>query len=509
MVSEHPSNPLMDGGERWGWERRDARMPPPRPLPDPPPALDVPVPLGSIGVAEQAERLSQSRMASLTGAERKLQRAADADYREWLAACVEAHGRFQAGLAEWSARRREYERSQLEALSPSPPWAPLRPLTAQRLDVIGGSPQGWERLLATAGMSLVGAGAQLTVLDLSQAHVSRPLGRALAEAGVAARGLTLPEQLGKVDLLAGLSPEDVGTVLAQAIHAVEPAGSDARDAASVDAALIQHVAARLTERRPSLARLHAALELLLRPTAAASSPLLGDTERAALLDSLDDTARGSIEPRLQRLTAALAPLAALAGDDDAATPLSSGGAALRVIELSGRAASEPATDLLRQLLAQVMTARVRVEPSVGRHEKILIVAGADRLRQPHLDRLDELARGRGTRLALLFRHLREDTLAPTGADRALAFMRLPDAREATLAADLIGREHRFTASVYTVAHGETTDYRVGPPLLRGLSPTAFVLLDPGDPDSPRLADSDPQAMVEDDGTPPDGQAADG
>ena len=72
----------------------------------------------------------------------------------------------------------------------------------------------------------------------------------------------------------------------------------------------------------------------------------------------------------------------------------------------------------------------------------MIVAGADEITRPHLERLAGACERAGVPLTFLFRHLREDSLAMLGGGTA-AFMRLGHHAEAEQAAAYLGRQHTF------------------------------------------------------------------
>ena len=82
----------------------------------------------------------------------------------------------------------------------------------------------------------------------------------------------------------------------------------------------------------------------------------------------------------------------------------------------------------------------------------VIIAGADGLTRPHLERLADACERRGVPLTLMFRHLREDALAVLGGGTA-AFMRLGHRGEAEQAASYIGRQHKFVLSQLTATLG--------------------------------------------------------
>lgn len=549
--------------ERWGWEFRDPGDRLPTPFPEPPPALRVETPTWPARLSTQVDRVAARQDGMLKvcavaaiicpvvwifampvavlapaavavgalwfgwGRAGWLRRRADARYARWLSECAARDIHTSAELAQWAARRTDYENTQLAAADP---WSPLRPATTERVDVFGGTARGWATMLSAMGASLAGSGSRITVFDLSQDEIARDLGNVLATAGAPIAGYSLPEQMSAINLLAGLSPEEIGVVVAEAIHAAEPDAP--ADAVTIDAALVQHAAEALTEEPVTFARLHTALRAVMDPRAVGEYTLLSQAEHSVLLEWLNETVRKSAEPRLFRITAAIGRIAALGGDSTGAPILVADGAALRVVELSER---EPdlTSELLRQLLFQLLLHHVR-RLGRGSGRRVVVVAGADTLRRAHVGRLDQVARRNGMRLVLLFRHLRDDATELIGGDQAVTFMRLGNAKEAEQAANFIGREHRFVASQFTVSRsaastsdgttrgtdnqssrnlnygwlfdysGSTSrqfggptsnqrmyDYTVTATVLQGLSPTAFILVDPRDPGSPRLADCDP------------------
>ena len=82
----------------------------------------------------------------------------------------------------------------------------------------------------------------------------------------------------------------------------------------------------------------------------------------------------------------------------------------------------------------------------------MIVAGADEITRPHLERLAGACEQRRVPLTFLFRHLREDSLALLGGGTA-AFMRLGHHAEAEQAASYLGRRHTFVLSQHTATWG--------------------------------------------------------
>jgi hypothetical protein len=106
-------------------------------------------------------------------------------------------------------------------------------------------------------------------------------------------------------------------------------------------------------------------------------------------------------------------------------------------------------EMLTALAVQWLTVRVSASPASA---PAVIVAGADEVTRPHLERLADACERRGVPLTFLFRHLREDSLAMLGGGTA-AFMRLGHHAEAEQAASYLGRQHTFVLSQRTATWG--------------------------------------------------------
>lgn len=612
-----PSAQLLTGEERWGWEFRDTTAPIVSPYAENPPALEVAPTAWAPKLAAKTDKANRSRFVTTEvavgalalspaawlfvapaaiaaplaaaggliwwawGRPAVIRRRARTQYRRWLDECEQRQQEFTRQLIDWGTERTKHDEEQLRDAARVPQWVPLRPETTERVDVFGGTAAGWQHLLASMGASLLGSGARITALDLTQEHIADPLTICVRDAGISSRGVTLPDRIQQVNLLAGLTPEQVGSVVAEAIHAAERDDNTGENR-GVDAAILQQAAEHLTGESVTFARLHTALRVLLRQLPRDQAEGISREEYAALSDLLGEAARRSAEPRIFRLMTALQRLAVL-GDSSAGQPLlGHENAPLRVLELSEKA-PELTNELLRQVMFQVLMHQVEQwEPAARGATKdshVLIVIGADALRRAHVERLDRLARRRGVRLVLLFRHLRDDAAELIGGGEAAIFMKLGNAKEAEQAATYIGKEYRFVASQFTVSHSDsqskstsdstttgtstqdstsdskqwtasrnvdygllmtdrlaggnysgggststststgtsestsvststqdsvsvsesvsyqrTHDYTVSPTVLQHLSETAFLLVDPHDPGSPRFADCDPAIL---------------
>lgn len=105
--------------------------------------------------------------------------------------------------------------------------------------------------------------------------------------------------------------------------------------------------------------------------------------------------------------------------------------------------------MLAALAIQWLTVQVSASSSSA---PAVIIAGAEEITRPHLERLSDACERRRVPLTVLYRHLREDSLHLLGGGTA-AFMRLGHHAEAEQAASYIGCQHKFVLSQRTATTG--------------------------------------------------------
>lgn len=380
-----------------------------------------------------------------------------AGHREWMEACVAAHDRYREELQRWTAAKQDHDQREWERLATYPAWGPIYPgRGAGRLDVCGGTACGWGALITGAGASLLGSGAQLTIVDLSQDSVAAELAQFAELRGYETDVVVLPEHMRELDLFAGLTPDEIVNVLVEALHGDHKNGSP--EARSTDARILGAVCEAL-DAPLTLGRICAGLSALLReePALAPGEALTGD-EYERINSLFGAIFRKSAEPRVCALESRLHHVRHLGQNPD--RPLGSVCAKLRVVAVTEQA-SDLVADFLSPLLLQLLIHGMRRGPTEASREPVLMVAGADKVRRRHLERLDQLTRRRGIRLVYLFRHLRDDPVDVLGSGGAALFMRLGNVKEATAAADFIGREHKFVLHQLTRSIGQSATETVG------------------------------------------------
>jgi hypothetical protein len=488
---------LFSPAERWGWEYQEPDALP-EVFPHPRPVPYLPWPKWASELAPKMEQAEQNRTRLLVvaaicavigllslsssvpagliflaaagvlgylglGRSSLLHRQAAIRQRQWMEACVESHQRYQDQQRGWARTKQAHQEQEFARLATRPEWVAMRPRhLAQRLDVYGGTAYGWEALITSAGTSLLGTGARLTIVDVSQESVAAELAQLAELRGYGVDLMVFPEQMQDVDLFAGLRTDEVRDVLVEALHSDERDAS--HEARSIDGRVIGELCEVLGERL-TLGRISAGLRVLLRhePPPGGDHELdSGEYRRIANL--FGETVRRSMEPRMVALESRLHGLR-LFGRQPDARPLTASSAQLRVLALDERG-SDLVNDVLTHLLLQVLIHSARNEQLRGREaglpvgsgDHVLLVAGADALRRRHLERLDQLSRQRGIRPVYLFRHLRDEAADLLGGGGAAIFMRLGNAREAMTAAEFIGREHKFVLHQLTRSTGESVTH---------------------------------------------------
>jgi hypothetical protein len=277
-------------------------------------------------------------------------------------------------------------------------------------------------------------------------HASSELTAAAHAAAVPAVQYELPADLGRCGLLSSLSPAQFADALTEAIHAGAPGG--ARTDRAVDVRVLEQLTAALGG-WITPARLAAATQTALGHPIPPG--LLSPQEEALIAGGpFPSGYQQQIGPNLVRLDAFLVDLARCTGY--AVAPRPPAPAYYTCLALGAGARSARA-----EMLTALAIGWLTVQVSASRaHAPAVIIAGADEITRPHLERLADACEARRVPLTIMFRHLREDALALLGGGAA-AFMRLGHA-EAEQAASYIGRQHKFVLSQFTATVGGNQSY---------------------------------------------------
>jgi hypothetical protein len=385
--------------------------------------------------------------------------------RQWMGEVAVARQDHERAWALWSNREAQERRDEEERELKQPQWFAIRFDALKHLDVFGGTAEGWTALLTSIGCSLLGAGGDVNLVDLSQDDVAHILLRAARACGYSINELTLPKDSVVTDVFGTMDAAHVADVLSETAHGADLQPDNTQR--SMDTRLLTAVCGAL-DGPLTVGRVCAGLRLLLGQEPAPGTPgaLLGEGEYDRIAVLFADSYLQQAASRVAVLESVLHPLAVLGADG--AKPqaaLYDPHTRLQVVRITDRATALSA-EATTQFVLQVLLGDVRGTSDArrpGGSQRTIIVAGADDLRGSDVERLTQLGRRRGIRIVLLFRHLRGEAEELLGASDTVFFMRLGNAAEAARAAEYIGREHRFVIhqSSLTTTDGTSESVNVG------------------------------------------------
>jgi hypothetical protein len=374
------------------------------------------------------------------------------------AARASVYGQYQQALAAWQASVAAHDRAEHERRERSLLFFPVAdPAAPSRIDVFGGTGDGWASLLATAGASILTARTGILLVDLSERGVGGGLGVLAAQVGCPVEVQELPRELDGVAPIAGLDPHDAAELLADTFDMARREG-DNPALRALDAELLTAVAVRIAP-HVTIPRLAAGLRVLEGLDEGSQPSPLSVEETGELLAKMDSFGRGDrVAEQLQYLRTSLDMLAGRESAEPAASadpppwwPVQG----LRIIATSSRDTSARRKELTDRLLAQAVLHQLRRRRGVASQD-LLVIAGADHLGQPTLDGLARHAEIAGVRLVFLFERLSDDAERLLGGHGSAAIiMRLGNAKEAAAAAEFIGRGHSFVLSQVTAQVGKS------------------------------------------------------
>jgi len=357
--------------------------------------------------------------------------------------------RLFAGQAEHARRVREWQSLRFAYEHQKRWYAVCPPGGIHRVDVAGGTLSGWAAMLTTVAAPRLAAGAEVTILDLSEGSAAQDLIAFARTRGIDPLVWVLPEDLPRLDLGTGLRTQALADVLSLAVSVTEEQGST-RDL-SFDNAILERVIDVLGG-TATMAGVTAALRALAQvgdPRDDVAAGLI----TAGQLDTLTAMfVRGATERVVvERAWVLESQLRRLAATGTALVPLPP--SPLRVVAV-GRRAGVLDGKVLSTYLTVALTHALRGAEPVPPWQHTLFVLGADRLRGDMLDRLADACESTGTGLVLAYRSIPPHVRQRLGrGNAAVAFMRLGNAEDAKAASEQLGTEHRFVLSQLTETIG--------------------------------------------------------
>ncbi|MFD0636519.1 hypothetical protein ACFQ9X_37990 [Catenulispora yoronensis] len=349
--------------------------------------------------------------------------------------------RHEAALEAWSARKAAFEDQETQRVSSMPRWLSTPAPGHRRIDVVGGNLWGWEAFLTVFGASALAARGPMVVLDLSGEQIAGELARGATASGLDVDVQLLPTESADSDLLVGLDVPSLVDIFIESLHGGDSKAT--RGERVLDARLLGALCDQLAAGGLTMARIAAGARILLNEPYAGDE--LSPTERDALAGQVFSESYREQSSSSLRVIEALADSLSGLGQRSQRRPA----ADLQCMAMSTTWRSGVG-DFLADLVVAWAARRIAMDAEVA----TLVVAGADELAPRHLERLSDLCNRRGTRLVVMFRHLRQESFEMLGAG-PVVFMNLGNPQEAARAADFIGHEHRFEISGLTRTLGES------------------------------------------------------
>ncbi|MFI6095430.1 hypothetical protein ACIA8G_07760 [Lentzea sp. NPDC051213] len=364
--------------------------------------------------------------------------------------------RYNEAYEAWRSRIEEHNRREAERFVTAMLWHPLQ-LTSRpsRVDIFGGTEDGWASLLTTIGAAQLASGSSMLLLDFTDMTIGENLEYAARAQGYTVHAHEAPRDIARLGLLAGLDSAEVAEVLAESMHNLNRSAL-ASDLRGLHIDLLTAVADRLTA-PVSFAKLVAGLQVLRRVYDAGSDETLAADELRKLNSYVDTVGNtDQVRNELQSLEGELRSLARAEQDAEQA-----GSADFRdVWPVRGFSVivTRAKTGRHRRFLDHVVFHRALQElhsrQVTGR--ETLVVAGADQIGLEALEAMARQARRSGVRLIFLIQHLRDDLRKLLGAGGTVTLlMQLGNGEEAAAAAEFIGRGHKFVLSQLTEQIGKT------------------------------------------------------
>jgi hypothetical protein len=374
----------------------------------------------------------------------------------------EQFARHAAELAEYERSRAAWQNAEAERIAAAPRWLQVAAHEdISRLDVFGGTPRGRQNLLTGAGQRLLAERAVI-VLDLSQDRVADGLIAAAEQDGISHQDYLLPRDLAATPLLAGLTGDEIASLIVEVLHADDASATAAGRATDL---MILRKITRVLGAHVTMVRLHEALLLLVGSDPASSDPASSDhagqhaadhpagaltgEERERLRGLFGEGMRAEVAGNLIRIAAVIEPLAELGAD--AADAAAAGGPAaprrparLTCLSLPD-GPRDVAADLTAALIVQWATRSVAAESGF---RPAVILAGADEQSTRHLSRLTTVCERYQVPLVRLFSRLTEESARHLDS-RHTGFMRLATRPEALRAAEHIGLARTFVAGRFS------------------------------------------------------------
>lgn len=362
--------------------------------------------------------------------------------------------RHTEALRQWEEAVRQHQSDAHKAAqaeirrSNGPLWYPVHPASDPvRVDVFGGDPRrfGWSSLAVTLGTSILSARERVTMIDFTGQDVGGSLARVAAAGGFRTQETTLGEGESEANLLASVPRDRVPRCIAEGI-APHIQGTDLRQERALIAHVLEMVIESLDE-PVTFARLSAGVRVLIQGS---PGDALTNAEVSRLSDRIGDIDQNEWTSRQLRFVASQLKAAhSVAPGDPRAVSLWTNHDALIISTVGARDDRKEFLDRLVLRLAQQKMDDRRWRGGV------LVLCGADHLGAEAVRIFSDHARNAGVRLVLMIDQPQGEMEKVVGTGGAVCIMKMYNHRDATIAAEFVGRGHKFVLNQVTRQVGKT------------------------------------------------------
>lgn len=374
--------------------------------------------------------------------------------QQWTSDRNEKWEEYQRRVRDWEDVVHRHKTHEQQRATSQPLWYPISPRRPpHRVDVCGGTTDGWASLLTTAGTSLLGKGSKILLVDLSGDDVGAELRPLATDSGYRTVVTRMRCSGSGPDVFTGLGSDDVVDALALSIReSADNAEERLGESHALDTEVVR-LAITCLDPPYSIGQIVAGLTYLARPQDVGAAAQLTESELQRLATKTDVLANDQeLRRRLSVVLACLRPLDGMRVDDAPQALIGDEGACdLECVVLEH--GTQTQTMVVQRLLINLITMRLK---SMEGGDLVVVVAGADQASHLTLELLSRHAWRAGVRLVVMFEHLRGAVKRVIGGDgSATVLMRLGNTDEAAAAAEYVGREHKFVLSQITHTLGET------------------------------------------------------
>lgn len=359
-------------------------------------------------------------------------------------------------MGQFEVSERQYQRNLDHYANLVRWWTVAADHSIDRLDVLGGTPTGWNLLLQTFSLSRLASGGEVFLVDLTQVGLGSRLLEAIESTGLDVDICVLPDDLDRIGLGEGVDRRSLLEVLANLTHITDD--GHATHTWAADSQILQRIDSYFDE-APTVRQLLACARVLAGvgdPTEFIRSGLLPASVVERLTNDFSERAlQGGVAGRATVIADHLAQIESFG---EHPVP---GHAAMQIWTLDG-SGDALRIEIVRALLLSLLGNVMRRHRRLARWRRTVILCGAENVPADELDRLTKACATSNVGLMLMYEWATDEVARRLGrGDSAAVFMRMDNINDAEVASRHIGAQFELTFSQATMSAGRSTSETTG------------------------------------------------